>query len=130
MEMQEMMERLLAEIKADRKADQENAHADRTTHQEQMLAEIRADRQADRELLIGIMDVNTKSMREDIKSSQAEIISTIDAWITDIKVARKETTACHDKTEASIKKMEPNPGKKETVLEKQEIPKEEVAVHS
>jgi hypothetical protein len=55
MEMQEMMERLLAEIRADRKADQEKADA---------------NRQADRELLIGIMDANAKSMREDNKSGE------------------------------------------------------------
>jgi hypothetical protein len=32
--------------------------------------------------------------------------------------------------EASIKKMEPNSGEKETVVERQKIPNEEVAIHS
>jgi hypothetical protein len=32
--------------------------------------------------------------------------------------------------EASIKKMEPNSGEKETVVERQKIPNEEVAVHT
>jgi hypothetical protein len=38
--------------------------------------------------------------------------------------------ACQYEIEASIKKMEPNPGEKETAVERQEIPNEEVAVHS
>jgi hypothetical protein len=32
--------------------------------------------------------------------------------------------------EANLKEMEPNPGEKETVVERQEIPNEEVAVQS
>jgi hypothetical protein len=53
MEMQEMMKRLLAEIRANR-----------TTDREQMLAEIRADRKADQEKA----DANRKAYREDLKS--------------------------------------------------------------
>jgi hypothetical protein len=51
------------------------------------------------------------------------------AWIANRKNDRKETTACHDETEASIKKMEPNSGVKEAVVERQEISNEEVTIH-
>jgi hypothetical protein len=43
---------------------------------------------------------------------------------------RKKTTACQYEMEANIKKMEPNPEQKETVVEQHEIPNEEVAIHS
>jgi hypothetical protein len=69
METEQIMEMLKAmqdKAYAYRKADQEKADADRTTDREKMLAEIRADRQADRELLKGIMDTNTKSMRQEL----------------------------------------------------------------
>jgi hypothetical protein len=107
MEMQEMIERLLAEIRADRKADQEKADA---------------NRQADREVLKGIIDVNAKSI---VRAFQEKMV----ACVANIKNAQKETTACHDEMEASIKKMEPNPGEKETAVERQEF-SNEVAVHS
>jgi hypothetical protein len=64
-----------------------------------------------------------KANREDLKSSQAEKRSIVNAWMTDINDARKKTTACQYE-------MEPNPGEKETAVERQEIPNEEVAVHS
>jgi hypothetical protein len=43
---------------------------------------------------------------------------------------RKETTACQDAMEANLEKMEPNPGEEEATLKRQEIPNEEVAIHS
>jgi hypothetical protein len=46
-----------------------------------------------------------------------------------MKDDQKETTACHDKMEAHIKKMEPNPGEKKAVVERQ-FSNDEVAVHS
>jgi hypothetical protein len=120
MEMQQIME-MLIKMKADKKADQEKADV---------------DRKADRELLKGIMDANAKSMRQEIKCGQAEIRSTVrgfqqkmDACVTDMKNAQKETTACHDEMEASLKKMEPNPGEKETAVEQQEF-SNEVTVRS
>jgi hypothetical protein len=53
----------------------------------------------------------------------------MDAWIANRKNDREETTPCQYETGASIKKMEPNPGEKETAVERQEIPNEEIAVH-
>jgi hypothetical protein len=54
----------------------------------------------------------------------------MDARIADMKNDRKETTACHDAVEVNLEKMEPNPGEKEAVVKWQEIPNEEVAIHS
>jgi hypothetical protein len=117
-----MMERLLAKMDANQAGGMKAMHK----HME-----------ADREVLKEIMNANTKTMREDIKSDQAEMRSTIDAfkekmdaWIANRKTDRKETTACHVEMEASIKKMESNSGEKEAVLERQKIPNEKVAVHS
>jgi hypothetical protein len=75
-------------------------------------------------------DANLKDLREDIKSSQAEMRAILDAWITDIKDTRKKTTACQDVTGPNPEKMEPNLGEKEAVMEQQEISKEEITVHS
>jgi hypothetical protein len=90
------------------------------------LSEIRAVRKADQEELQDMMKAN----REDLKSSQVEMRSIDNAWMTDIKDARKKTTASGEEMEASIKKMEPNLGEKETAVKWKEIPNEEVAVHS
>jgi hypothetical protein len=113
MEMQEMIERLLAgqaKAEADRKAMQEKADADRS-RQEQIL----------------------KAMQEKADAGQAEIIAAIekktDALITNIKNDREETTACHDEMEARINKTEPNLGEEETALNRNEIPNEVVEVH-
>jgi hypothetical protein len=46
-----------------------------------------------------------------------------------MKNDRKETTACQDAMEANLDKMEPNSGEKEAIVEQQEIPNEEVAIH-
>jgi hypothetical protein len=48
-------------------------------------------------------------MREEIKSGQAEVASTVNAF---------------------QEKEEPNPGEKEAVVERQEMPNEEAAIHS
>jgi hypothetical protein len=89
-----------------------------------------ADRKADREKLQDMMKAN----REDIKSGQAKMIAAIkgkmDAMIANIKNARKKTTACQEVTGANPQTIEPNPGEKETEMEQQEIPNEEVSVHS
>jgi hypothetical protein len=132
MESQQIVELLLS-LQAKTDTNQEKADADRKADQEKA----DANRQADRELLIGIMDENAKSMREDVKSGQAEMTSTIrafhekmDAWIANRKNDREETIACHDEMEVRIKKMEPNPGEKKAVVERQEFSNNEVAVHS
>jgi hypothetical protein len=104
MDMQEMMERLLAEIRADRKAYREQL-------QDRM-----------------------KTYQEDLKSDQAKMIVAFkkktDAMIANIKDARKKTTACQEVTRANPEKIEPNSGEEETAVNRHEIPNEEIAVHS
>jgi 3-mercaptopyruvate sulfurtransferase SseA len=78
MEMQEMIVRLLTgQVKA---------------YREQMLAEMKADRKADQEKAeanrINIKEM-IKATQDDIKSNQAEMRSTVDVWMPDIKDARK-----------------------------------------
>jgi hypothetical protein len=112
MEMQEMIERLLA--------GQAKAEADRAKDREQMLAEIRAGQEK--------ADAN----REDLKSGQAKMIAAIkgktDALIANIKIDRKETTACQYAMETSPEKMEPNLDEKDTAMEQQEIPTSDTSV--
>jgi hypothetical protein len=50
--------------------------------------------------------------------------------IVEMKDGRKEGTVSQDATEANPEKMEPNPGEKEAIAERQENPNEEVALHS
>jgi hypothetical protein len=45
-------------------------------------------------------------MDANMKSTIGAIEEKMDAWIANMKDDRKETTAWHDKIEASIKKME------------------------
>jgi hypothetical protein len=139
---------------ADRTKDREQMlaeiRADRTKDREQMLAEIRAGRTKDREQMLAMrqeMNANTKAMQEqadantkamqelrDLRSGQAKMIAAFkektDALIANIKIDRKETTACQYAMETSLKNMESNPEEKETVVERHEIPNEEVAVQS
>jgi hemerythrin-like domain-containing protein len=91
-----------------------------------MLAEIRAR-----------MDTNLNKMREEIKSGQAEMRSTICAFWSELKQTIQhemeaiiqpiqseldEKTACNEMTET-----EPNPGMTQSTEEHQEILKGEVA---
>jgi hypothetical protein len=81
------------------------------------------------ELLLAMrqeINANAKSMREDIKCRQAEMRCILDAWLTNIKNDRKETTACHAEMEAT--KTEPDPGMMQSTEEHQEIPKGKAAV--
>jgi hypothetical protein len=60
----------------------------KVTKQEDMLAEISAR-----------IYTNLNDMRDDIKSGQAEIRSTLDEWLMDMKDGRKETITCQEATE-------------------------------
>jgi hypothetical protein len=126
MEMQEMIkhllagqakayrEQILAEMKADRKADQEKAEANRKNIKEMM-----------------------KATQEDKKSGQAEMRSTVDVWMPDIKCARKKmpdikdarkkTTACNEATEADTE-TEPYSGVMQSVAEHQVALEEDAVV--
>jgi hypothetical protein len=96
----------------------------------EMLKAMRAKAEANREVLKGIIDANKKFMRKDIKSSQAEMRSILDTWITDKRDARKKTTACQEVTGANPEKIEPNSGEEEALVKQQEIYNEEVPGHS
>jgi hypothetical protein len=105
MESQQMMELLLA-MREEMNANQEKTHAklekaevDRRTDKEQMLAEI-----------LGKADADRKAYREDlkeIKSGQAEMRSIVNAWLTDMRISRKETMACQEMTQARLECKEP-----------------------
>jgi hypothetical protein len=136
MEMQQMIERLLAgqeKAEANRKAMQEKADAERT-HQEQMLKTMQenadANRKADREQMLADRTKDQEQILAEIRADRKTFKEKIDTLIANIKIDWKETTACQEVTGANPKKIEPNPGEKETALEQQEIPNEVVEVHS
>jgi hypothetical protein len=94
----------------------------------EMLTEMKADREADQQQMLVKMEANTKAMREVIRSSQAEMRSIVDVWMTDIKDGRKKTITCHEVTEADTENMEPDPGMVPFIEKQQGIPKREAAV--
>jgi hypothetical protein len=129
MDMQQMMQQLLARMDANTKEinAKMDANQAKTTKQEETLAEISA-----------IMNTNLKDLKEDIKLSQAEMRSTICAFWSELKETVQhemkavmqpirseldETTACNEAIET-----EPNPGMMQSIEEHQEIPKEDAAV--
>jgi hypothetical protein len=150
--MQEIMARKDAnqtEMKVDRKADQAEMKADRKADQARLEARIETNMEKDRKDVKGIMkELNAKAdgkqeemlarMREDIKSSQAEMRSTVCAMrseleetiqremravIQPIRSELDETTACNKATET-----DPDPRMMQSIEEHQEIPKGEAAV--
>jgi hypothetical protein len=75
-----------------------------------------------------MMEANKERIKKELKSSHAEIKSTVsaieekmDAWIADMK-------ACQEATEAYTEKTMPDPGMMQSIGEHQEVPKEEAAV--
>jgi hypothetical protein len=50
--------------------------------------------------------------------------------MTDMQDDWKIMTACQEVTGANPKKMYPNPGEKETVMGRREVPNEETSIHS
>jgi hypothetical protein len=62
-------------------------------------------------------------MREEIKSGQAEMRSTLDEWLMNLKNGRKDTTACNEATETKL-----DPGLMQSIEEHQDILKGEAAV--
>jgi hypothetical protein len=76
-------------------------------------------------------------LREEIKSGQAEMRSTanafqekMDTWIANMRDDRKETMSCQLTTEACLESKEPNPEDMESEVEHREVPTEEAAVKS
>jgi hypothetical protein len=71
-----------------------------------------------------------KAYQEKVDANRNASKEKMDALIANIKIDRKETTACQEVTRANPETIESNPGEKETILEQHDIPNEEVAIHS
>jgi hypothetical protein len=133
---QQMMELLLARMNVSRKEHMQEMAARMDANQ----AEMKADRESDRDQMLteisARMEADRKSKREDLKdmmeemmnANQEEMRSIVNAWVTDIKDARKKTTACKEATEADTEKTEPDPGMMQSVAELQVALKEDAAV--
>jgi hypothetical protein len=103
MDIEEMMERLLATINA----NQAKSDADRKADKEEMLAEIKTDR----------------------KAGQAEMRVIIKAWSSDLKIVGEETTACQGTMEAHLETEEPDSvDMTPEVADDQEVPREDAEV--
>jgi hypothetical protein len=100
-----------------------------------------AETKTDREEMLARTDANqermNESLREEIKSGQAEMRSTVcaivgkmDASIAEMKDEQRETMACQVRTEACLDSKEPNPEDMESEVEHREVPTEEAAVKS
>jgi hypothetical protein len=101
---------------AERKADEEKGEA---------------ERKVDREVATRLEAVHDKTDAIQLRvKHETELQEKMDAWIADMKNDRKETTAFQDTVEANLEKIEPNSGEQEAMVERQEIPNEDVAVHS
>jgi hypothetical protein len=79
------------------------------------LAKMKADREK--------IQAETATIRAETKAMRDKRMET--RWDD-----RKESTACQDAMEGTIKKMEPHSEEKEAIVERQEISNEMVAVHS
>jgi paraquat-inducible protein B len=102
------------------------------------LTKLQANRESDREELRGMINANLKYLKEDIKSTEAEMRSTFCAFRSELKETIQhemkaviqpirselnETTACNEATEA-----EPSPEMMQSIEEHQKIPKGDPAV--
>jgi hypothetical protein len=128
--MQEKMDANMAKMDANQ-ARLEAIQAETKTNREEMLARIDVNRER--------MNV---SLKEEMKSGQAEIRSTVnaligkmDAWFTEMKDGRRETMACQEATEANPEKTEvcvnskePSPEEIESESERQEVPTKDAIV--
>jgi hypothetical protein len=58
---------------------QQQQQQQQKTDRKEMLAEMKADRETDQQQMLAKMEANTKAIREDIKSAQAEMRSIVGA---------------------------------------------------
>jgi hypothetical protein len=148
MEMQQIMQ-MLAKLQASQDYYQEKMAADRKADKEErrkanqeFLARMKEDRKADQEDLLARMDNMYAKMAKADKQEEmlTEINAKTKAILADTKARRdkrleantnddrNESTACEDVTEDSPEKMEPNPQEKEAVVEREDVPNEDIAV--
>jgi hypothetical protein len=129
MEMQQMLERLLAE--------QARFEENMAAKQEEMLARIKEDRKADREDFLARMDkMDTKMAKADKQEEMlAKINAKMDETIQSIRSVVQETihnrvekvgAELNQKTEANTGKI--NPGMMQCVEEHQDVAREEAAI--
>jgi hypothetical protein len=147
--MEEMTDASIAEMKADRKVYQEKMMAERKADQEKWQTERKAHKNEPQKMMKEMMDakqtktddnqegmeVDLKETKEEIKSGEAEMKSTVNAFqermdtsIANRKDGRKGRTSCQEATKADTQKTEPGPRMMQSVEEHQEIPKEDAAV--
>jgi hypothetical protein len=108
--MQQMLQKLRARMDVwgkEMNINQEKTEANAKVNQEDWLArmkEMDAKMDANQVKADGKLEEMLARIREEIKSGQAEMTSTLDEWLMDLKDCRKETTACQEATET-----EPDP---------------------
>jgi hypothetical protein len=87
--------------------------------------------------MLARMNANQERLREEIKSGQAEMRSTVsaikkkmDAWIANMRDDQIETVSCQVMTEVCLDSKEPNLEDVESEVEYREVPTEEATVKS
>jgi hypothetical protein len=140
MEMQQMMEHLLAKI--DTSQAKTKATQERTERQIGSLLsdrdELKGEIRADREQMLAKMNTNQAGMiatQEDIKSGQVEIRSIVrafqekmDTCIASRRDDQKETMSCQEITEVNTEKTESDRGMMQSIAEHQVAPMEDAVV--
>jgi hypothetical protein len=134
MEMQQIVE-MLAKLQASQDADREERKADQEKMAADLLARMKEDRKADQEDFLERMDKMYAKMAKADK--QEEMLTDINAKTkarrdkrmeANSNDDRNEWTACQDVMEANPEKMESNLKEKEAVVQRQDIPIENVAM--
>jgi hypothetical protein len=123
---------------ANLKADQERRGTERKAHQDDLqkiMKEMRDANQTKTDNNQEELDVDLKETREEIKSGEAEMKFTVDAFqekmdvsIANRKDDQKKMTACQDVMEADTEKTEPHRGMMQFVAEHQVALKEDAVV--
>jgi hypothetical protein len=131
MEMQQIMELLLARMNTNMKYNQEDVLARLETkvetNRENLLATLEAKFESNRETYREERKSERKAYQLDLKKMMKEMLrdkqDEMDTWLAEKQDGRKQTTACQEAT-----KIEPDTGMMESVGEQQVVPKEEAAV--
>jgi hypothetical protein len=137
METEQMMARLLAEMRTGQEHTKEMMKEMKDEIKEDMNANRKADRENLQEMMKEMMNdnqaktsANIKEMREEIKFGQAEMQSIVNAWIANMRVDRKETVSCQVTTEPCLDSKELNPEDRKSEVEHRDVPKEDAIVIS
>lgn len=105
-----------------------------TEHQEKMDANLKEDIKSTETSEQKQKPSKQKQMQEMMRTSQERIETKMDANlrenIVEIKDWQKEIMSCQDAMETNLEKIEPNSGEVDTIVEWQEIPNKELAIHS